>query len=81
MPMLWIPDQAKNGRLADARHLWCKIRLTQDFKEWGSGIPAYFGLLRFYNVIAFTVLLINAIYPVFVTYLVCNHFNKDDICV
>lgn len=57
------------------------IPFTQDFREWGSGIPAYFGLLRFYNVIAFTVLLVNAIYPVFVTYLVCNHFNQDEICV
>lgn len=57
------------------------LKYTQDFKDWGSGIPAYFGLMRFYNIIAFTVFLINAIYPIYVTYIVCKYYNSSDICV
>lgn len=53
----------------------------KDFKDWGSGIPAYFGLMRFYNVIAFLVFLVNAVYPMVITYMVCEHLNQDNICV
>lgn len=37
--------------------------------------------MRFYNIVAFLVFLVNAIYPMYVTYVVCKYYNVGEICV
>ena len=51
---------------------WIKKDIYDDFKQTGAGVPTYFGLLRFYNLVVVLIFLVNAPYFTYAATVACH---------